>query len=61
MTKLDERARRICELRYRDDLKPASIAERVGMSANTVSKALQRIREQLRACIEQNSAPSLEG
>lgn len=55
MTLLEGRARRICELRYRDDRKPASIAKAVGMSANSVAKALQRIREQLRICIERKS------
>ncbi len=53
------RAWELCQLRYEKDLKPAAIAERVGMTANTVAKALQRIREQLRACIETKS--SMEG
>ena len=44
---LDGRARTLCELRYERDLKPAAIAPRVGMSANSVAKALQRIREML--------------
>ena len=42
---LDDRSRRLCELRYRDDLKPAAIGAKVGMSPNAVAKALQRIRE----------------
>lgn len=49
---LDGRARKLCELRYRDDLKPAAIAPLVGMTANTVAKALQRVRDRLRECIE---------
>ena len=49
---LESKARRLCELRYRDDLKPAAIAPLVGMTANTVAKALQRVRERLRECIE---------
>jgi len=49
---LDGKARQLCELRYRDDLKPAAIAPRVGMTANTVAKALQRVRDRLRECIE---------
>jgi RNA polymerase sigma-70 factor (ECF subfamily) len=57
MKLLEGRARRLCELRYREDLKPAAIAETVGMSANSVAKALQRVREQLRACIEQKRLP----
>lgn len=53
---LEGRSRELCDLRYRHDLKPASIAERVGMSANSVAKALQRIREQLRVCIERKNS-----
>ncbi len=52
---LQGRARELCELRYGRDLKPAAIAEAVGMTANSVAKALQRIREQLRDCIERKS------
>lgn len=59
LTQLEGRARRMCELRYAQDLKPAAIAESVGMSANSVAKALQRIRDQLRICIERKA--SLEG
>lgn len=53
---LEGRSRELCELRYQNDLKPAAIGEIVGMSANSVAKALQRIREQLRTCIERKSA-----
>jgi len=56
---LETRARELCDLRYRSDLKPAAIAETVGMSPNSVAKALQRIRDQLRQCIERKAA--LEG
>ena len=49
---LEGRARQLCQLRYREDLKPAAIAERIGMSANGVAKALQRVRDQLRQCVE---------
>jgi RNA polymerase sigma-70 factor (ECF subfamily) len=56
MQRLEGRARQICELRYSDDLKPAAIAATVGMTANTVAKALQRIRDQLRTCIETKAA-----
>jgi len=59
MDQLDGRARELCELRYGTDLKPAAIATAVGMTANTVSKSLQRIRDQLRACIERKA--TLEG
>ncbi len=49
---LEGRAYALCELRYQQDLKPADIASIVGMSANSVAKALQRVRIQLRACVE---------
>lgn len=49
---LDKKSKVLCELRYGGDLKPASIAEKIGMEANSVAKALQRIRDQLRDCIQ---------
>jgi RNA polymerase sigma-70 factor (ECF subfamily) len=56
VARLGTRARRLCQLRYRDDLKPAAIAETLAMTANGVSKALQRVRAQLRACIQGTGA-----
>ncbi len=56
MQKLNSRARKVCDLRYQEDLKPAAIAQKLGMKANAVSKALQRIRERLRLCIESKAA-----
>lgn len=56
MKHLEVRARQLCQLRYEQDLKPQSIAEIIGMSPNSVAKALQRIREQLRECIERKAA-----
>lgn len=53
---LDGRAKQICILRYEDDLKPAAIANLIDMTANSVSKTLQRIREQLRECVERKNA-----
>lgn len=53
---LEGRAREMCDLRYRENLKSAAIGERLSMAANSVSKALQRIREQLRLCIEAKAA-----
>ncbi|MFO0906366.1 MAG: sigma-70 family RNA polymerase sigma factor [Pirellulales bacterium] len=52
---LEKTARELCRLRYVEELKPAAIGERVGMSANSVAKALQRIRDRLRDCIELKS------
>ncbi len=56
MQSLEGNASKLCELRYERDMKPASIAPRVGMSANGVAKALQRIREMLRECVEKKAA-----
>jgi RNA polymerase sigma-70 factor (ECF subfamily) len=53
LARLEGRAREACQLRYVDGLKPAAIAERLGLRANAASKLLQRVREDLRACIEQ--------
>lgn len=58
---LEGRARELCRLRYQDDLKPAAIAERLGMAPNSVAKALQRIRDQLRECIDRRGAGATEG
>lgn len=52
LKQLQKRSKSLCELRYHEDLKPAEIADRLGMSANSVAKALQRIRDQLRDCIQ---------
>ncbi len=59
LAKLEGRARQLCELRYQNDLKPAAIGSLLGMAPNTVAKSLQRIRDQLRQCIERHAA--LEG
>lgn len=56
LTRIEGRARELCELRYVQDLKPAAIAEQVGMTANSVAKTLQRIRDQLRECIDRKTA-----
>lgn len=49
---LDQKAKELCRLRYESDLKPAAIAGHVGAQANGIAKALQRIRDRLRECIE---------
>ncbi len=51
LEKIKGRSRELLDLRYSQDLKPATIGERMTMSANAVAKALQRIRDQLRRCI----------
>jgi RNA polymerase sigma-70 factor (ECF subfamily) len=52
---LDDRGRELCELRYQRGLKPAAISESIGMTGTSVRKALQRIREQLRNCVERKT------
>lgn len=53
---LDARSKELCRLRYEKDLKPAVIGDRLGVAANAVAKALQRIRDRLRECIERKAA-----
>lgn len=53
---LGGRAREICDYRYRSGLAPRRIAEILGLAPNTVSKALERLRGELRACIERREA-----
>lgn len=60
LNELDGRAREVCELRYRGDLAPSRIAELLGIRANTAAKALQRIREQLRECIDRRMRAGVE-
>ncbi len=56
LQRLEGRARELCDLRYQHDQKPAAIADAVGMTANSVAKALQRVRDQLRECIDHKAA-----
>lgn len=59
--RLAPRARQLCELRYGRDMKPAAIAAALATSANAVSKALQRVRDELRGCIERGDPASAGG
>lgn len=56
--RLEGRARQLCEFRYAHDMKPAAIAAELDMTPNTVAKSLQRIREQLRECMETTPHPA---
>jgi RNA polymerase sigma-70 factor (ECF subfamily) len=40
------------ELRYRDDLMPAAMSERIGVALETVKKRLVRAKQQLQTCME---------
>lgn len=51
MGELTERSRELIDLRYRADLKPADIAERVGMTPGALNVALHRVRQSLADCI----------
>lgn len=53
---LPPKSREIIAGRYRDGWKAPDLAEYVGMTAGTVRKALMRIRQQLKNCIEQQVA-----
>jgi len=53
---LGERARRIVQLGYDEDLGRASIAQQLGMTADGVKTALRRARDALRQCIERRLA-----
>lgn len=56
LQELDPKGRRLCELRYQQDMKPAAISQTLAVPGTAVRKALQRIREQLRACVELKAA-----
>jgi RNA polymerase sigma-70 factor (ECF subfamily) len=58
---LPAQQRELCDLRYRGDLKPARIAELMGLHPNTVAKSLQRLREQLRDCIDTRARAAGDG
>lgn len=53
--------REICDLRYRGGLAVDRIGGLLGLQPNTVAKTLQRVREQLRACIEERAAAAEGG
>lgn len=50
--KLQPNQRRLLEMCYLNDKKPAQIAEQLGRTANSVSASLMRIRKALKQCIE---------
>ncbi|MDP3229189.1 MAG: sigma-70 family RNA polymerase sigma factor [Acidovorax sp.] len=52
LDKLAQHARRVVQLRYFEALDSTQIAERLGSSAGAVRVLLQRVREQLRLCVE---------
>jgi len=56
LRQLQGRALELCQLRYQQGLAPSRIAEQKGMALSAVAKALQRIRDQLRGCINRKLA-----
>jgi RNA polymerase sigma-70 factor, ECF subfamily len=55
IARLAAHARRLVQLRYFEELNAEQIAQRLGGSSAAVRVALQRIREQLRVCINQQA------
>lgn len=52
LKKLPPKSRRMLDMRYTQELKPARIAELLETTPQTVSTTLYRVRETLRRCIE---------
>ena len=50
---LPELDRECIELRFRDDLMPSVICERIGQTVDTVKKRLLRAKQKLQQCMEQ--------
>jgi RNA polymerase sigma-70 factor (ECF subfamily) len=50
------RERRVVELRYRDGLDRARVAEELGLSLGGVKSMLARVKDALRACVERRLA-----
>jgi RNA polymerase sigma-70 factor (ECF subfamily) len=53
LERLPARPRQMLRLRYFEEYNSEEIARRLGSKSAAVRVALQRIREQLRACVEQ--------
>lgn len=54
MAKLQQRGRKMLEMRYLRDMDPGQIAERMGVTRNAVRIALHRVRNSLGMCIRQS-------
>ncbi len=53
VSNLNMSERECIELRFRDDLMPAAMSERIGVALETVKKRLFRAKRQLQNCLEQ--------
>jgi len=54
LQKLPEKSRELVELYYYNDIGTPEIAEQINMKVDTVCRALSRVREKLRECIQQS-------
>ncbi len=54
LQKLPQKSRELVELYYYDEVGTPQIAEQIQMKADTVCRALSRVREKLRECIQQS-------
>jgi RNA polymerase sigma factor (sigma-70 family) len=54
LQKLPPKSRELIELYYYEDVRTPQIAEQVQMKADTICRALSRVREKLRECIQSN-------
>lgn len=53
LAKLPDKSRELVELYYYDEMGTPEIADRLGMRADTVCRALSRVRDKLRECLRQ--------
>ena len=52
VSKLSTTDREFIELRFREDLMPTAISQRIGIALETVKKRLLRAKQQLQTCLE---------
>jgi RNA polymerase sigma factor (sigma-70 family) len=56
MEKLPEKSRELLDLYYYHDIGTPEMAQRLSMKTDTVCRALSRVREKLRECIQRSAA-----
>jgi RNA polymerase sigma-70 factor (ECF subfamily) len=54
LNKLPEKSRELVHLYYYNDISTPEIADQLAMKADTVCRALSRVREKLRECIQRS-------
>ncbi len=55
LEQIEGRSRQVLQLRYEHDLKPAALAEQLGMNSEAVRSLLYRVRAALRECVERRA------